>query len=388
MHNDKILNKLLDIFSDDHLGLLEVKPQSPSARNENERLVSTFQEILEFYSKNNREPKQGGDIQETALYFRLKGIRENEEKKLFLALYDSHNLLRGEEIAVESIDDILNSDILGILDNDADDILILKHVSKETTMPDYIGRRKPCKDFVKFEHLFIDCQQDIITGKRKLLPFRNEQQIDKGYFFVLKGIKLYVAEIGKREIENGKVNARLRCIFENGMESDMLLRSLAAELYKDGRRITEHDDKLLDGFNNITADDEETGFIYVLKSKSTDPKIKAIKNLYKIGFSAVSVEERIKNAEKEATYLMAPVSVVTAFKCYNMDPHKMELLLHNFFGSSCLDVFVYDSNGKKCRPREWFIAPYDIILQAIHFVMNGEIVDYKYDTAKQLIVGR
>jgi hypothetical protein len=228
----------------------------------------------------------------------------------------------------------------------------------------------------------------LASGKRKLWPFKNEQQIQKGYFFVLKGILLYVAEVGEVEKINGKKNARLRCVFENGTESDMLLRSLSAELYKDGRRVTEHEDHLLDGFSEITDEDEETGYIYVLCSLSNRPEISEIENLYKIGFSTIPVEQRIKNAEKEPTYLMAPVHIVEAYQCYNMNPQKLEQLLHTFFGSSCLNLDVYDANGQRHTPREWFIAPLDIVEQAIHFVLNGDIVNYRYDPIQKVIIGR
>ena len=40
------------------------------------------------------------------------------------------------------------------------------------------------------------------------------------------------------------------------------------ELYKNGRRITEHSEKLLDGFNNITNEDNESGYIYILTSSN------------------------------------------------------------------------------------------------------------------------
>jgi len=199
---------------------------------------------------------------------------------------------------------------------------------------------------------------------------------------------VYVEDVGEFEIVNGKRNARLRCIFENGTESDLLLRSLARELYRDGRRVTEHEDHLLDNFYNITDDDKETGYIYVLRSLSDKQEIKSIKNLYKIGFSKIPVEERIKYAALEPTYLMAPVLIVTAFRCFNMNPQKLEQLLHTFFGSSCLNVDVFDNEGRRHIPREWFIAPLEIIEQAIHFVLNGEIVHYRYDLEKEEISGR
>ena len=152
--------------------------------------------------------------------------------------------------------------------------------------------------------------------------------------------------------------------------------------------MTAHEDRLLDGFDNITDEDEETGFIYVLKSLSPKPEISEILDLYKIGFSTVPVEQRIKNAENEPTYLMAPVKIVTAYQCFNMNPQKLEQLLHTFFGSSCLNLDVYDTNGQRHTPREWFIAPLDIVEQAIHFVLNGDVINYRYDPEKKEIVGR
>ena len=380
---------LLKLIDDDDLGLLNVKPKQSAVATADERLVASFAQINQFVSENGREPQSGNGIQEHQLYARLKGIRESVEKMESLANLDEHGLLNTERKEISSIDDIFDDDDLGILGSDAESIFTLKHVSKETTMPDYVASRKPCKDFDTFEPKFIQCQADLASNKRKLWPFKNEQQIQKGYFFVLKGVLLYIAEVGDFEKgSNGKKNARLRCIFENGTESDMLLRSLAAELYKDGRRVTEHEDHLLDGFSSITEEDEATGYIYILRSLSTKPEIQEINNLYKIGYSTVPVEQRIKNAENEPTYLMASVHIVEAYQCYNMNPQKLEQLLHTFFGSSCLNIDIFDDDGQRHTPREWFIAPLDIIEQTIHFVLNGDIVNYRYDPDKQEIIGR
>ena len=378
----------MKLIEDDDLGLLNVKAKQSAVATADERLIASFTQINKFVSENGREPQSGKGIQEHQLYARLKGIRESNDKMQALAYLDEHDLLNVAHKEITSIDDIFDDDDLGILGNDAEDIFTLRHVSKETTMPDYVASRKPCKNFETFEPKFIQCQVDLASGKRKLWPFKNEQQIQKGYFFVLKGILLYVAEVGEVEKIKGKKNARLRCIFENGTESDMLLRSLSAELYKDGRRVTEHEDHLLDGFSEITDEDEETGYIYVLRSLSNRPEISEIENLYKIGFSTIPVEQRIKNAEKEPTYLMAPVHIVEAYQCYNMNPQKLEQLLHTFFGSSCLNLDVYGANGQRHTPREWFIAPLDIVEQAIHFVLNGDIVNYRYDPIQKMIIGR
>jgi hypothetical protein len=50
-----IKGSLDDIFNDDPFGLLNVKPNSSPARNADERLVASFEEINSFYEKNNRE---------------------------------------------------------------------------------------------------------------------------------------------------------------------------------------------------------------------------------------------------------------------------------------------------------------------------------------------
>lgn len=378
---------LLKLIEDDNLGILNIKPKQAGATTD-ERLLSSFQEINNFVKKNGRKPMPGADLYENQLNYRLNSICEDNQKVQALSNFDELNLLPKEAKEINSLKDIFEDDDLGIFESDKNDIFNLKNIPKEIVMPDYIANRKPCKNFKEFEQKFIQCQADLKSKKRKLWPFRKEQNIEKGSFFVLKGMLVYVENVGEFKIVNGKRNARLRCIFENGTESDLLLRSLATELYRDGKRVTHHEDNLLDNFYNITKDDQETGYIYVVKSLSDKQEIKSIKNLYKIGFSKIPVEERIKNAAFEPTYLMSPVIIVTAFRCFNLNPQKLEQLLHNFFGSSCLNIDVFDNEGRCHVPREWFIAPLEIIEQAIHFVLNGEIVHYRYDIEKEEISGK
>lgn len=381
-------DKLLSLISDDDLGILKVKSKSSGAVTSDERLATSFQEINEFVSQHGREPELSHDIQERRLHNVLKSLRSDTSASSAFTDADVHGLLETKVKPITSLEDIFDDDDIGIFNDEAESIFTLKHVSKETNMPDYIASRKPCEDFEVYEEKFIQCQSDFSTGERSLRPFAKGTQIEKGQYFVLKGVLLYVDSVGKKETVDGRTNARLRVIFENGTESDMLLRSLSAELYKDGRRVSEHGDKLLDGFSNITEADEETGYIYILKSLSDNTEIKNIENLYKIGFSRTPVEDRIKNAEQEPTYLMAPVSIVTSFRCFNMNPQKLEKLLHQFFGSACLNIDIFDNAGKRCTPREWFIAPLEVIEQAIHFLISGEIIEYQYAPEKQNIIGR
>lgn len=391
MDKKKTLN-LEDIFADDDLGLLDVKEKNPVI-TEHDRLIDSFREILEFYYQHERLPLEGNSIRETTLSYRLKGILVNPEKVDSLKHYDSAGILnistekKVPEVLnreVQSIEDIILDDHLGLLDDSVEDIFTMKHVpEKKTSMPDYVARRKKCKDFELYKPLLVQCQNELRAGKRKIISFRNEQDIEQGSFFVLKGVLLYVAEMGKRKVEKGKVNARLRCIFENGTESDMLLRSLSAELYKHGRRVTEHEDI---EFINVNKDDIGTGYIYVVQSLSEKSEINQINNLYKIGFTKNTVEQRIKNSEQDPTFLMAPVKIVTTFECYNLNPNKLERLLHQFFGTACLDITIADDNGGLHRPREWFIAPLEVIKQVILLIQSGQIINYRYDLSTQTIV--
>lgn len=378
---------LLKLIEDDDLGLLKNTPKKSSAViSDDQRLIDSFAEINRFYKKHGKEPMPGKDVHEHKLYARLKGIRESEEKTAAVIDFDEYGLLRNEIKEINSIEDIFEDDELGILHNDDEDIFDIKHISKETTMPDYIASRTKCEDFERFEQLFIDCQAELASGKRLLKPFTKERLIKEGDFFVLKGLLLYVAHVGEREIIAGRKNARLHCIFENGTESDMLLRSLSAELYKDGRRVVFN--RSMEETYQITNDDEKKGYIYILTSLSNDPKISEVQNLFKIGFSKTPVEIRIKNAAIEPTYLMAPVKIVMTFECYNLNPQKLEILLHRFFGKSCLNIDIYDNNGQRHEPREWFIAPIEVIEKAIHLVISGDIVKYEYDSHNEVIISK
>jgi len=409
-------NKVLDdIFNNDPFGLLNFKPKNSNARTADERLLASFQEINDFVDNNGKDPEPNpSNISEFQLYSRLKHLREDEVKIEMLKEHDIHNLLPIIEPSqvnepqehyvkpkeINSIDDILGDDSLNILDDDSEGLFDFKHTPKEyeRAKADFVARRKPCKDFDKYELLFKEVQKDLANGKRKLIKFK-EDNLGEGDFYVHNGVLMLLEKVnisqeeqtftsGKRVRKDG----RTRCVFENGTESNMLYRSLAKILYVNGRIVTQNMDKVnedfFEKFSNITKEDEESGYIYVLRSKSEDERITSIQNLYKIGYSKTDVQERIKNAEKEPTYLMAPVGIQGAWKCFNMNPQKLEQLLHNFFGNSCLELDVFDEKGKRHAPREWFIAPIEVIEQAIELIINGKIVSYKFDAENMTIVNK
>ena len=380
--------QLLQLIDDDDLELLKIKPKGSSASSSTDRLVASFGEINDFVRTKQRAPGPNrSDVQEYRLFSRLEALREDGTKLVQLTEFDEFGLL-GTPRSVTSLGDIYADDELGLLVDAADDIFQLRNVPKETTMPDYVAQRRPCPDFSFYEPLFSACQADLAAARRRLWRFSKEQQIEKGLFFVLRGVLLYVADAGAREMINGKSNARLKCVFENGTESDMLLRSLSAELYKDGRRVSLRDDELLDGLEAVSDEDRETGYVYVVKSLSPRDDIRSMANLHKVGFSRFPPEDRIKGAEADPTFLMAPAGLVAAFKLFNLNPNHLENLLHRFFAQACVEVEVTDGGGVLRRPREWFIAPVDVIEQAVQLLRSGEIVDYRYDPQRQEIVAR
>jgi hypothetical protein len=398
MDKDK---RLQELFENDPLGLLNIKPSTAPARNEDERLVASFQEINDFYERNKRVPEQGGGLQEHQLYSRLKSLRENAIKVEILNLHDKYGLLHFEKKQINSLDDILNDDVLGLLGDDSEGLFELKNVTlsdKERAEADFVARRKPCRDFSKYEQLFKDVQKDISTGKRKLIQFKEDNLVE-GNFYVHNGVLLLLEKIDftkeEKYFPDGsrvRKDGRTRCVFENGTESNMLYRSLAKVLYVNGQVLTKNDAEVnyrfIESFNNVNEEDVEVGFIYILKSKSDKQEIREIKNLYKIGFSKTSVEDRIRNAIQEPTYLMADVRIVMAYQCYNMNPQKFELLIHNFFGSACLNIDITGRDGRRYSPREWFIAPLNIIEQAIQLIKSGEIVNYRYDDTNEEIIAK
>lgn len=377
---------LQKIIDDDDLGLLDVKPKNVRLTAD-ERLVNSFEEINRFIEENKRLPQLSGDILENSLFYRLEGIREDPDKTNQLKEYDKFNLLQENETKEakqpQSIDEIFDDDELDLLSTPKEaDIFNLQHglekKDRSVGAYDYVARAKKCKDFEKFEPLFKACQEDLKNQKRFLRKFTSETSIKEGAFLVYRGMLVYIDKVGDFSQRNQRKQARLRCIYENGTESDMLRNSLAKPMYSDGQIVTENYEEALKGFSGITEEDKPSGYIYVLKSLSKDPQVKSIKDLYKIGYSETTVEERIKNAANETTYLMAKVKIVTSYKMYNTNTQKFEDLLHRFFDTARLSIDVIDNNGTRHTVREWFQVPLGVIEEAIYLFQTGEIVNYYY----------
>lgn len=338
----------------DALGV-EVAPLKVSSRTpREERIIAGFEDILRFHQTHGRAPlhDENRDIFERLYAVRLDQLRKLPEAHTLLAELDSPGLLSGSVAAPVNVDDLDEDALLAELGiaaepTDEDDITVLRHVrsSAEKRAAEEIADRMPCADFDKFQPLFERVERDLKSGLRKTLRFGRDTSIVSGNYFIVGGQLAYVAEIGETiKAPNGESDARLRVIYANGTESNLLRRSLQRALYKDetGRRLTDPDIGPLFG-DAPEPDDIESGTIYVLRSRSDHPFVAEHRELiHKIGVTGGKVETRIAGADKDATYLLADVDVVATYKLHNLNRTKMENLFHRLFGAAQLDLTIED----------------------------------------------
>ena len=248
---------------------------------------------------------------------------------------------------------------------------------------DYVAQHKLCENFEDYKPLFAKVHQELKEGKRSLVRINKTATLMTGRFYYVGGQMLLLEQIGElRRSSNFLPDGRTRCIYENGTESDILLQTLRKSVVGDGYAISELQEESETRFFNhadIATDDIVTGYIYVLSSLSENPDIKKEKNLYKIGFSTNSVEQRIANAENEPTYLMAPVKIVATYKVVNMNSQKFENMIHQLLKAVQYQVSVFDNQGIEHQPQEWFVVPLPVVNVIIHKIMDGTIVGYTYN---------
>lgn len=258
--------------------------------------------------------------------------------------------------------------------------------------PDYIAQRKLCENFEEYRPLFAKVHQELKEGKRSLTKITKTATLAAGRFYYVSGQMLLLEHIGElKKSSNFLPDARTRCIYENGTETDILLQTLRKSVVGDGYAISElqeESDKKFFNNSDITADDKVTGYIYVLSSLSKDPLIEGTKNLYKIGFTTKSVEQRIASAEDDPTYLMAPVKIEAAYKVVNMNSQKFEDIIHQLLYAVRYQVSVYDDNGVEHQPKEWFVIPLPVVDVIIHKIMDGSIIGYTYNPQMECLEKR
>ncbi|RBR31642.1 GIY-YIG nuclease family protein [Enterococcus cecorum] len=387
---DKEIRTLDDILNDDALDELLKPLQKPKKTTPIDPDIQIFKDIEEWVKKHGRRPEQSRtNLKERSMFSKLKGLQKKVAK---LQPYDSMGLLVAEEPTVleqiqeeikndtntktfTSLDDILNDDSVLFSGIDGDDALTnkifdtAKVTRKQTNNPESVAKRRKVKDFDKYSHLFKKVQSELASGHRKLVPFKN-YEILLHHFYVLRGQLLYVESMDEEITQNFDYatykNRRIHIIYENGTESNVLYRGLAASLYgRSGKMVTELEEDF-----QFSSEDITTGYIYVVKSLSKNPEIANIKSLFKIGVTSGSVKKRLANAENESTYLYAPVQLVEQFQVVNLKPESLEKAIHHALVDYQLEVEITGPNGKIITPKEWFVVELDKVEEIINTIVS------------------
>jgi len=367
-----------------------------------ERIVAGFEEILRFHDEHGRAPQHGEDrdIFERLYAVRLDRLRAQADCRDLLADIDVHGWLSADAVGAPSVDQLDDDALLAELGMDAspaDDITQLRNVRSnvERQAAEEVATAKRCEDFAAFEPLFDQIQADLEAGVRTTIPFVKDAGFSKaailaGEFFIVSGQVAYVATVGDPiKAPNGETDARLRVIYSNGTESDLLLRSLQRALYKDhgGRRIS---DPIAGPLFAVTAPEPEivepeylaSGLLYVLRSRSTHPNISANRDLiHKIGITGGTVEARIAGAANDPTYLLAEVDIAATYRLFDINRPKLERMIHGVLDAVRFDAEIPDRFGNPVRPREWFMVPLPIIDEIVTRIGDGTIVGMRYDRA-------
>lgn len=383
---------------------VEVEAKKVASRTpREERIIAGFEEIQRFVEENGKRPQHGedNDIFERLYAVRLERIRDQDECRTLVEPLDHQGLLDTtnieQPVEVDELDDDALLAELGV-EAETANITELRHVrsSAEKRAAEEIANRDKCEDFEIFEPFFEKVQREIKDGIRQTRPFVKDAgflkaDIKQGEFFILGGQTVYVAEVGETiKAPNGETDARLRVIYSNGTESNLLLRSLQRALYKDeaGRRITEPVAGPL-FTDNEDEDDQASGTIYVLRSKSDHPTVSANREvLHKIGVTSGKVERRISNAKIDPTFLMADVEIVATYELFNINRTKLESVIHRVFGAAKLDIEIKDRFDKPVVPKEWFLVPRFVIDEAVERIKDGTISSLKYDPNSASLIER
>ena len=382
--------ELSDLELLDALGVEAKAKKKAKLTPKQERIIAGFEEIQRFVDEHGHAPRHGEDkeIFERLYATRLGQIKRQNECTELLSELDHQGLLAdagkiAEPKAEYETDEELLKE-LGVEPPKEGDITQLKHVQTraEKRAAEEIADRTPCEDFDSFKPLFELAKQELDDGSRKALRFGKDTSIEVGNFFILGGQLVYVADMGDEfKAPNGESDARLRAVYSNGTESNILRRSLQRALYKDeaGRRLTDPDmGPLFSG--EMDEGDLASGTIYVLRSKLDHPIVNKSRDvIHKIGVTGGDVKSRVGNPKTDPTYLMADVEIVATYELFNINRKKLEALIHKFFNNARLDIQIEDRFGNPVVPREWFLVPLFVINEVVEKIVDGTISSYQYD---------
>lgn len=383
------------------LGIEPVAAKASAHTALEERLIAGFEDILRFVETHGRPPQHGEDrdIFERLYAVRLDRLRAIPEARALLAPMDAPGLLDLPAAAIGSADELDDESLLadlGVASQDESDITRLRHVPTyaERAAAEEIANRTRCEDFDAFKPLFEKVQRELKSGERRVLKLeeRSLDEIRQGTYFIVGGQTAYIAEeMGEFKTNYDRRDMRLRVIYDNGTESELLQRSLQRALHRDqvARLISDPVAGPLFG-DTLDQDDIESGTIYVLQSRSDHPYVAQHRELiHKIGVTGMKVETRIAGAKDDATYLLADVDIVATYKLAHINRTKLENLFHKIFAPAQLDLTIEDRFGKPVKPREWFLVPLQAIDEAVNRIRDGSITKYVYDPkAARLVLAK
>lgn len=280
---------------------VEVK-QAGKYTAEQERIIAGFEEIQRFVEEHGRIPQHGEDknIFERLYAVRLDRLNAQAKCRELLQSMDHQRILSAEGREMGASEEAMNDDelleALGV-ETEVSPIQELKHVrsTKEIRAAEEIASRERCEDFDIFRPLFNLVQDELKAKVRQLIRCNDKTDVKVGDWFVVDGQTAYIAAEGAIfTTDEGREDRRLRVIFSNGTESNMLRRSFQKRLWEDdaARRIVTPGDLGPLFADRVCEEDQASGMIYVLRSESKLPYI--VENrvlIHKIGFTTGSVEK-------------------------------------------------------------------------------------------------
>ena len=402
----RITDEDLELLGELGVESASVAPDARSARQQ--RIVAGFEEIERFVVEQGRLPQHGEerDIFERLYAVRLDRMRELPECREALASLDARGLLVvGDEQGVVTdgnLSELSDEELLASLGVEAapeSDVTRLVHVRSrdEIKAAEEVAQRDICPDFDSFKPLFAEVKGDLKSGARQSVKYKDNAEIRQGDWFIVEGQTAIVAEMGDPFVSDyGRFDSRLRVIYDNATQNELLLRSLQRALNRDkgSRRIVAPDGQgnlpLFEDETNATPDEPNetaSGTIYVLRSQSDHPFIAEHRSIiHKIGVTGGSVQTRIAGAKQDPTFLLADVELVATFHLKNIDRQKLEVLLHKFLGAARLDMELEDRFKTPVKPREWFFVPLGVIEQIIDKINDKTLDGFRYDTETASLV--
>ncbi len=368
------------IFASDDMGLIDKVEVGKVSKKDTFNLTDAKEkEVADWIEKNGRDPKlESRDVTEHRYAVRLKKIRDrnNAEKKevVFDPLSDPALDSMIAEMNIPDLEDFTGS--------------VIKPRKIKTAA--YISNRTHIDDFSQYEPLFNTAQTELEKGIRKAIPF-TASGMRPGRFYIAGGLLCFIDEVYEQEKNSfGRMDSRLHVVFANHTESYMLFSTLQKIMSEEnGRSVTDPDESVFGNYNEALVEaDVDTGYIYILRSLSTEPELKQYgKDFYKVGYTGGSVEKRISNAVNEPTYLCAPVQIVEKWRCTNINSKALETFLHKFLDVVRIKIKV-NGKDKSQVASEWFNVPLGILEAMVPLILDGSIVNYRYDPNSQKLIRR